>query len=210
VKLAIVQPNFFPYKAYYDLAQRVDKFIFLDDFNYSAKNWVNKTIIKLNSSKFYFRVPVDYKENTATLTKNVKVKGDQWKKKFLKFTKTQYRNYPNFNLVFPILKEVIDLPSENICDISAYSVFRICDELGCKTEFTISSVKHGCVKKSYHDKIFEICQREKASTYYTFSRHRGEFDEKKFLRANIRVSYFASYADNYSIIDSLMSDDNLF
>ena len=189
MKLAIVQPNFFPYKAYYDLAERVDKFIFLDDFNYSPKNWVNKTIIKLNSSKFYFRVPVDYKENTATLTKDVKIKGDQWKKKFLKFTKTQYRSCPNFNLVFPILKEVIELPSENIFDIS---------------------IKHGCVKKSYHDKIFEICQREKASTYYTSARNRGEFDERKFLRANIKISYFTSYENNYSIIDSLMSDNNLF
>tara|TARA_Y100000588_G_scaffold395138_1_gene520361 strand:+ start:7124 stop:7801 length:678 start_codon:yes stop_codon:yes gene_type:complete len=206
VKLAIVQPNFFPYKSYYDLAKKVDKFIFLDDTNYNSKNWVNKTLIKLNSSNYYFRIPVDYKEGKFVPTKEIKFKNDKWKNKFLKLIRVQYKNEINFNLVYPLLEEIINLPIDNVCHISAYSVFRICDQLNFGTEFTFSSISHGNIKGKYHDKIVEIAKKEKADTYYTFARHKGEFNESKFLKTNIKISYFTSYSSNFSIIDDIMSN----
>jgi len=209
VKIAVVQPNFFPFRAYYDLAQRVDKFIFLDDTIYSGKSWVNKTVFKLSSKKYYFKIPLDYDHKSPTITKNLKSKNENWRKKFKKIIKVQYKNYPNFEIAYPLLNEIINIPTESFSHISAYSVFRISHSIfSSKTKFTFSSINYEHVKQSYWDKILYICKKEKASTFYTLSSTKGFFDEKKFLHNNIKISYFTSYTNQYSIIDELMQNES--
>ncbi|MAF42592.1 MAG: hypothetical protein CMI54_00290 [Parcubacteria group bacterium] len=213
MKIAVIQPNFFPFKAYYDLAQRVDKLIFLDDTFYNNKHWVNKTILKLNSSNYYFRIPVDHVDGSSVLVKDIKAKDNKWKKKFLKFVKVQYKNSINFNSVFPTIEEIVNLPTDSVAHIAAYSVFRFSSLLGFKTEFSLSSIKYGNIKRSMSEKILQICNKEKAKTYYTLMKNRGTFDERKFLSSGIRVSFFTSYSEKYSIIDDLMTNHsytNLF
>lgn len=206
MKLAIVQPNFFPFKAYYDLAKRVDKFIFLDDTPYNNKSWVNKTLIKIGKKNYYFRIPLEYDPNSVTLTKDLNPKNDKWKKKFLKLIKVQYKKSPNFNLVFPILKEIINIPSECLAHTSSYSVFRIASTIcSANCQFTFSSIKYKNVKISYWDKILHICKKEKATSFYTFSSNKKAFDERKFFTNDINISFFTSHYDRFSIIDHLMT-----
>jgi len=205
VKIAIIHPNFFPFKAYYDLAQRVDKLIFLDDTPYSNKHWVNKTILRLNSSNYYFRIPTD-DGNSFGLVKDVKYKNNKWKKKFLKFIRIQHRHSVNFNLVFPIIEEVVNLPTDNMSHLSSYSVFRISDAFNFNTKFSLSSTLYGNIKGSLESKVLQICKKEKAKTYYTLARNRGSFNERKFLNSGIRVSYFTSYSEKHSIIEDLMTN----
>lgn len=40
MKLAIMQPYFFPYIGYFQLVNAVDKFIFYDDVQYIKGGWV--------------------------------------------------------------------------------------------------------------------------------------------------------------------------
>ena len=149
MKIAIVQPNFFPFKAYYDLAGRVDKFIFLDDTPYNNKSWVNKTLLKLNSKNNYFRVPMEYDDQSTILTNQLKPKSLAWKKKFLKLIKVQYKRSVNFKFFYPLLQEIVDIPAENFAHMSSYSVFRISHSiLESKTKINFSSTNYSRVKKS--------------------------------------------------------------
>jgi hypothetical protein len=211
MKLAILQPNFFPYQAYYDLVQRVDKVIFIDDTPYNSKNWVNKTLLKVKNKNFYFRIPTaefSKDDGSFVLTKDLTVRENKWRKKFLRLITVQYKNYPNFKYVFPIIEEITQMPMDNISNISAYSVYRIAHLLNPNIEFAFSSKKYGNIKKRFADKIIDICKKEKATSFYTFSRNRDSFDDKKFLHNDIRISYFKSYSNNVSIIESLMSDNS--
>ena len=124
MKIAIIQPNFFPFKAYYDLAKRVDRFIFLDDIPYNNKSWVNKALFRLNSKNYYFRVPMEYDSDSTIITKDLKTKNDKWKNKFSKIIKVQYKNAPNFKFLYPILNEIINIPTDVFAHTAAYSVFR--------------------------------------------------------------------------------------
>lgn len=205
MKLAVIQPNFFPYEAYYDLTQRVDKVIFLDDAPYSSKNWVNKTLLKIKKKNYYFRIPTDEERGATTLTRDLKIKDKKWKKKFIRLIKVQYQNYPNFKYVFPIVEEIVNLPTDNLSNIAAYSVYRISNLLNPNTQFTFSSKKYQNIKRPFLEKVIQICKKEKATTFYTFSKNVNTFNERKFFSNNIKVSYFRSYSSNFSMIDSLMS-----
>lgn len=48
MKVAIMQPYFFPYIGYWQLINAVDKFVIYDDVNYINRGWVNRNNILLN------------------------------------------------------------------------------------------------------------------------------------------------------------------
>ena len=205
MKVAVLQPNFFPFKSYYDLVEKVDKVIFLDDVAYNNKSWANKTILNVNSKDFYFRVPVNNDEEKI-LIKDIKIKNNKWKRSFLKMIRLQYRSAPNFPMVLPIIKEIIDLPTDQLAHVAAYSVFRISSMLNSKTKFSFSSIDYGSVKGSVESKILNICKKEKADMYYTL--YKNSINEKLFLQNDIRVSRFISYDGKRSLIHELMTNQS--
>ena len=54
--ITALQPNLFPSKPYFDLIEKVDKIVFLDDSFLNSKCWVNKLVLKRNSKKFIFKI----------------------------------------------------------------------------------------------------------------------------------------------------------
>jgi len=58
VKVAVMQPYFFPYLGYFHLMDAVDHFIVLDDVKYSKNSWVNRNRILINHEPSWLTVPV--------------------------------------------------------------------------------------------------------------------------------------------------------
>jgi len=211
MKITVLQPNLFPFKAYFDLIKKVDKVVFFDDSFYNSKTWVNKTVIKKNDRRFVFNINV-IDDGEETKLCDVKINCKNWKRNFLRIISSQYKTARNFPIVFPLIKEIINLPVENICQISAYSIFRISQEFyDYKGEFILSSKKYKKIKSgSFRNKIIDICKYERADHFYTFSMYRETFDSHYFTKNNISISYFESPNKTaYSCIDFLMNDLDL-
>jgi hypothetical protein len=51
MKVAIVQPNYIPWKGYFDLIHDVDVFVVADDFQYTVRDWRNRNRIKSGRSR---------------------------------------------------------------------------------------------------------------------------------------------------------------
>jgi len=51
MKCTIMQPHFFPWSGYFNLMSKVDKFIFLDDVQYSKNSWQSRNQILINGKK---------------------------------------------------------------------------------------------------------------------------------------------------------------
>ena len=45
MKVAIMQPYFFPYIGYFQLINAVDKFVIYDNIEYTKKGWINRNRI---------------------------------------------------------------------------------------------------------------------------------------------------------------------
>ena len=69
-KCAIMQPHFFPWSGYFNLISKVDKFVFLDDVQYSKNSWQNRNYILTNKKRFLINIPV----NKSSLDTNIKDK----------------------------------------------------------------------------------------------------------------------------------------
>ena len=58
MKVAIMQPYFMPYIGYFQLLDKVDKFIILDDVNFIKKGWINRNTVLVNGKEFLFSIPL--------------------------------------------------------------------------------------------------------------------------------------------------------
>jgi hypothetical protein len=58
MKLAIMQPYFFPYIGYWQLIRAADRFVIYDDVNYIKGGWINRNRILINGEPSYITVPL--------------------------------------------------------------------------------------------------------------------------------------------------------
>ena len=58
MKLAIMQPYFFPYIGYWQLIRAVNRFVIYDDVNYMKGGWVNRNRILINGGSAYITIPL--------------------------------------------------------------------------------------------------------------------------------------------------------
>ena len=60
MKVAIHQPEHFPYMGFFEKMKSVDLFVILDDVKFQGKrNWQNRNLIKLkNGADFWLTVPI--------------------------------------------------------------------------------------------------------------------------------------------------------
>ena len=56
MKLAIMQPYFFPYLGYWQLMNAVDKYVIFDDVNYIKRGWIHRNRILVHGQAAYFNL----------------------------------------------------------------------------------------------------------------------------------------------------------
>ena len=59
MKIAVMQPYFFPYLGYWQLINAVDKFVLLDDVNYIMRGFINRNSILVNGKPYKFSISID-------------------------------------------------------------------------------------------------------------------------------------------------------
>ena len=55
---AVMQPNYFPWAGYFNLINKADTFVFLDDAQFSKSNWHNRNSILVKQKKIWITVPL--------------------------------------------------------------------------------------------------------------------------------------------------------
>ena len=80
MKVAIMQPYFFPYLGQFQLIQATDRFILGDDVQYIQYGWINRNrVLKAVEGVQYVNMPL-VKHSSKELIQNIKaVEGDEWK-----------------------------------------------------------------------------------------------------------------------------------
>ena len=68
MKIAIMQPYFFPYIGYFQLINAVDKFVIYDNIQFTKKGWIQRNRILLNGKDTIISLPV--KKGSSTLNVN--------------------------------------------------------------------------------------------------------------------------------------------
>jgi len=210
--IAIMQPYLFPYIGYWQLINVVDKFVIYDDVNFINKGFINRNKILVQNKPHQFTLElVNASQNK--LINQIQIGNNS--KKILLTIEQSYKKSPFFNIVFPLIKDVLNQNEKNLSKFIGYSLKKISDYFNIETNFIYSSE----IKKNNHlkkqDKIIDICQTLNATHYINPINGKALYDRKLFTENGIKLNFIQTRSFKYqqfnneftsflSIIDVMM------
>lgn len=146
--VAVDQPNYIPWKGYFDLIHDVDLFVFYTDVQYTVRDWRNRNKIITPDGEKWLSIPCG--RNTNRFIYEVKINDHEWQKKHYETIRFAYGKTPFFNWIHPFLKEVyLEREWDYLSELDIYMTEHIArDFLGIQTrfadsrDFQTSGVKH--------------------------------------------------------------------
>lgn len=184
MKIAVNQPNYIPWLGYFDLIDTVDKFIFLDDVEYSRNSVISRNKISDIDGKSRWLSLSLKKTSFHDLIYNKSLLTDSFDS-HLKVIASYYRKTPYFDEVFDFFYSTFKNQSSNyLSTININLIVSICKFIGIKCDFATSSKIKGCNTQKGTKKIFCLIDQFKYTQYYNFAKgvDIGLYDKKDFSK----------------------------
>lgn len=201
MKVAVMQPYFFPYIGYYQLFGYVDKFIFFNDVNFIKKGWVNRNKILVNGSEYMFTVPLaDASQNR--LISECRLAGyAAWREKFIRTIEMNYKKAAHFNETFGFLHQLLYSQEfqnlEDLCVRSIVGVFEFLDP-GNITAFSRSSeLNYNRDAAGGEEKILSICAETGATQYINPVGGKDLYSAEHFRTNGLELGFLKTDLEHY-------------
>lgn len=215
MKLAVMQPYFFPYIGYWQLVHAADKFVVLDDVNFIKAGWVNRNRILVNGKPTYITVPIQKASQNRLICDTNRAPSQLWCEKTLKTVTLAYRRAPYLDQIFPDLSRMLQDEACNLSDYLVHQLQALVSLMGIDTPITTSSRSYANSHLRGQERILDICRQESASEYINLPGGHALYDSVAFSAQGITLRFLVTYPiphpqrasrfiPNLSIIDTLM------
>ena len=212
MKLAIMQPYFFPYLGYFQLIHAVDTFVVYDDVNFIKGGWINRNYILSHGQKVRITLQL-LGASPNRLINQISVAENRGK--LLRTLQQNYARAPYLADVLPMLEEILGFEESNLAVFLDLGLRRICDYLNICPRWCRSSNLQKDNSLRGQDKILAICKELGAKHYINVPGGKILYDHASFTAADIRLSFIEPRVLEYrqsghefvpylSIIDILM------
>jgi hypothetical protein len=166
MKIAIMQPYFFPYIGYFQLIKESDVFVFLDDVNYIKRGWINRNNFLINGIPKLLTIPLAGLSQNKNINQiNVDHSNNQIVK-VLKALEINYKKALNYDSYFDIIRnKIMDCENKSISDLNIDLLKFILNALGYEKKIILSSEMMLDDKLKGSKRIISICKDLGATTY---------------------------------------------
>ncbi|WP_245395277.1 WbqC family protein [methane-oxidizing endosymbiont of Gigantopelta aegis] len=194
MRLAIMQPYFFPYIGYFQLIYAVDTFVVYDDVNYINRGWINRnnllakdkpelvTLQLMGASQNKLINEIHVGHNRLKLLKNISQK---------------YSKAPCFQRVFPVIEDIMCYQEDNLSLFLDYSLRAVCDYLSIHPKWMLSSYIEKDNALKGQNKILSICKSLHATHYINPPGGRHLYDHELFEEQGIKLSFIETECSPY-------------
>lgn len=216
MRIAIMQPYFFPYIGYFQLINAVDEFIIYDNIEFTKKGWINRNRILVNGKDAIISLPI--KKDSDYLDVKDRFLADTWeveKKKMLNRIVESYRKAPYFNECYNLIEKCINYDERNLFKFILYSIQTIMEYLNIDTDLVVSSTISIDHKLKSAEKVQAICKERGAEIYINPIGGLELYNKEQFKRNNLNIQFLKSdditydqfnndFIPRISIIDVMM------
>lgn len=187
-RIAILQPNYIPWRGYFDMIRQVDIFVFLDDVQYTKQDWRNRNrICTRKADPIWLTVPVRVSSLEQQI-RDVPVNNDiPWAKKHLAALQSSYGKAPFFKSYIEPLRDIYMQRHEMLADLDIALIRRVCAWLGITTQFHLSSELAAAGRKD--DKLIRILQRLGGTHYLSGPAAKAYIQPHLWQQAGISLEY---------------------
>jgi len=135
--VAIHQPNYLPWLGYFYKVAQADKFILLDDAQYSKNSYINRARIKTPQGERWLTIPVktagQFGQTIASMKTDMR---QNWPEKHLKTLAANYRRAPYFEEVIALLNSTYLAVTDDtlLGELNIELIRSVCNYLDLRTE----------------------------------------------------------------------------
>ena len=186
-RVAIIQPSYIPWRGFFDIIHSVDAFVFLDDVQYTVRDWRNRNRIKLRQGgSTWLTIPILGGRDQRIV--DVEVDDAQgWRRKHLESLRHNYGRSEFFERYFPGISERLLGAGTKLSEIDITLAEQICDWLDCRRPFHRSSEL--APQGSKDDRLIDIIQKVGGTFYLSGPAAQAYIAPAKFTAAAIELAY---------------------
>lgn len=211
MRLAVMQPYFFPYLGYFQLIAAADKFILYDNLNYIRQGWMHRNRIRLKGNgPVYCSVPL---VGAGSFVKIRDVRIDptrRWPGKFLDQLSFNYGRAPFFNEVFSVIEQAVHRHAERLMEVNRNGIIAVAEFLGIKTLISSDSSRYEAFEASVLEpdsaliralseemgtgdvktlRLLQLCRGEGAEVYINPPGGRDLYSKDVFRRNGVALQF---------------------
>ena len=220
MKLAIMQPYFFPYLGYFQAIKAVDKYILYENLDYITEGWMHRNrILVKNQNPIYINANIIGKSSNKKINEIELVQNNVWKKKLLNSINLNYRGSAYFHEIFCLIEQLVKTESKFLLEYNANIIKEVCLFLEIKTsiisdnkhylqlETNLNSIDSGDysqfpdllitkpIKKVA--RVIEICKIERANNFINAIGGKELYDKNEFKKYNIDLYFVETKTYSY-------------
>jgi hypothetical protein len=184
VKVAIHQPQYFPWPPYVHKVLSADIFVYLDSVQFSKNGVQNRNQIKTAQGPLWLTIPV--RNHLGQLLKDTRIADPRATRKHWKTIRTSYARTPGFVRWQDELQQLLDRDNEFLIDPAIASSEWMLDKLSVRNERVRSSEISG-VEGEASKLIASICRALGATSYLTGTGALAYLDESDFAEIGCEV-----------------------
>ncbi|PTN53684.1 WbqC family protein [Stenotrophomonas panacihumi] len=184
MKLAAMQPYFFPYLGYYQLAAGVDRFVFLDDAAFITRGFIHRNQLLLDGQPHRFTLPVARASQNRSIAEHA-FAGNLTR--FLEQLRHGYARAPYFEPVRQLVASAWAVGEGNVARVCAASINGVFAYLGLTLRSDAASTLG--VPGRGQARILALCHALDARSYHNPPGGRGLYSPEAFGQAGVGL-YF--------------------
>ena len=188
MRVTILQPSYLPWLGFFEQMSRSDKFVLLDDVQYTRRDWRNRNRVRVNEGWAWLTVPVLQKNKFSQNLLETRIDNSvPWRKKHLQTLRQHYSKAPYFEKYFPRCQKIYEKDWEFLFDLCSESIILLKEEFGIETPLLRSSKMKTSGEKT--ERLLSIC-RELGATHYLSGEAASDYIlEEDFSSQNIELEY---------------------
>lgn len=201
MRLALMQPYFFPYIGYFSLIKQVDLYVVFDTVQYISRGWMDRNrILKPGGGWQYFSVPTQKHHQTAPM-REVKIAAQiDWQNRILGQLEHYKKSAPYYAQVIGLLKELFEEKNETVCDLNIALLHKICSYLSIETKVSLLSEMNLTMEKpgAPDEWGLNVCKAVSGTTEYWNAPGGASFyDREKYEHAGIQIKFPRMILEEY-------------
>ena len=162
MRIAIHQPEYFPWLGFLDKARQVDALVLLDDVQFDRSSLQHRTRIMGSAGPVWLTIPFVHK--FPQLITELAFVDDRWAGKHMKSVQSCYGRAPGWKDIAGRLEEFFARPYARVVDAAVASVELLLDVFHVRPPTLLRSSSLG-ITGTKGDLVMEICRALGADTY---------------------------------------------
>ncbi len=190
MRIAIIQSCYVPWKGFFDMIGRCDKYVIFDRAQYTKRHWHNRNRIKTAAGLKWLTIPVLSKGRYEQPIDEVEIE-KPWTEKHWRALELAYRRAPFFEVFAPTVRNWYERADKEkrLTEVNALFLREIASLLGLRTRIVRDSAypSHG----GKTERLLGIARAAGADRYLSGPSAKAYLDEAVFTAAGIAVEWMS-------------------